>query len=59
MKKIGRSDIIGQRGMAHIQGIVNAMDFMFYSTGGVEAGIDGYIGRCRPSSDTGCACHCD
>lgn len=43
MKKIGRSDIIGQRGMAHIQGVVNAMDFMFYPTGGVEAGIDGYI----------------
>lgn len=43
MKKIGRSDIIGQRGMAHIQGVVNAMGFMFYPTGGVEAGIDGYI----------------
>jgi hypothetical protein len=43
MKKIGRSDIIGQRGMAHVQGVVNAMDFMFYPTGGVEAGIDGYV----------------
>ena len=43
MKKIGRSDIIGQRGMAHVQAVVNAMDFMFYPTGGVEAGIDGYI----------------
>lgn len=43
MKRIGRSDIIGQRGMAHIQSVVNAMDFMFYPTGGVEAGIDGYI----------------
>ncbi len=43
MKKIGRSDIIGQRGMSHIQGVVNAMGFMFYPTGGVEAGIDGYI----------------
>lgn len=43
MKKIGRSDIIGQRGMAHIQGVVNGMGFMFYPTGGVEAGIDGYI----------------
>lgn len=43
MKKIGRSDIIGQHGMAHIQGVVNGMGFMFYPTGGVEAGIDGYI----------------
>jgi hypothetical protein len=43
MKKIGRSDIIGQRGMAHIEGVVLSMDFMFYPTGGVEAGIDGFI----------------
>ena len=43
MKKIGRSDIIGQRGMAHIEGIVLSMGFMFYPTGGVEAGIDGFI----------------
>lgn len=43
MKKIGRSDIIGQHGMAHIQGVVNGMGFMFYPTDGVEAGIDGYI----------------
>lgn len=43
MKKIGRSDIIGQRGMAHIEGVVLSMGFMFYPTGGVEAGIDGFI----------------
>ncbi|MEX1152961.1 DUF4365 domain-containing protein [Parvibaculum sp.] len=43
MKRIGRSDIIGQRGMAHIEGIVLSMGFMFYPTGGVEAGIDGFI----------------
>jgi hypothetical protein len=43
VKKIGRSDIIGQRGMAHIEGIVLSMGFMFYPTGGVEAGIDGFI----------------
>ncbi len=43
MKKIGRSDIIGQRGMAHIEGVVLAMGYMFYATGGVEAGIDGFI----------------
>ena len=43
MKKIGRSDIIGQRGMAHIEDVVLSMGFMFYPTGGVEAGIDGFI----------------
>lgn len=43
MKKIGRSDIIGQRGIAHIDGVVHSMGFVFYPTGGVEAGIDGYI----------------
>ncbi|MEE4207902.1 MAG: DUF4365 domain-containing protein [Parvularcula sp.] len=43
MKKIGKSDIIGQRGMAYIDGIVHAMGYVFYPTGGVEAGIDGYI----------------
>jgi Domain of unknown function (DUF4365) len=43
MKKIGRSDIIGQRGMAHIESVVLSMGYMFYATGGVEAGIDGFI----------------
>lgn len=43
MKKIGRSDIIGQRGMAHIEGVVLSMGYMFYQTGGVEAGIDGFL----------------
>lgn len=43
MKKIGRSDVIGQRGIAHIEGVVLSMGLMWYSTGGVEAGIDGFI----------------
>jgi len=43
MKKIGHSDIIGQRGISHIEGVVLSMGYMFYPTGGVEAGIDGYI----------------
>ncbi len=43
MKKIGRSDIIGQRGMAYIEGVVLTMGYMFYPTGGVEAGIDGFL----------------
>src|SRR5258708_8909844 len=43
MKKIGKSDVIGQQGMSLIEGIVLSMGFMFYPTGGVEAGIDGFI----------------
>jgi hypothetical protein len=43
MKKIGRSDIIGQRGMTQIESVVLAMGYMFYPTGGVEAGIDGFL----------------
>lgn len=42
-KKIGRSDIIGERGIAFIRQVALAMGYMFYETGGVEAGIDGYI----------------
>lgn len=42
-KKIGQSDIIGEQGIALIRQIVLAMGFMFYETGGVEAGIDGII----------------
>ena len=42
-KKIGRSDIIGERGIAHIRRVTLDMGFMFYETGGVEAGIDGFI----------------
>ncbi|MER8751204.1 DUF4365 domain-containing protein [Mesorhizobium sp. M1050] len=42
-KKIGRADIIGEKGIAHIRQIVLSMGFMFYETGGVEAGIDGYV----------------
>jgi Domain of unknown function (DUF4365) len=43
MKKIGKSDVIGQQGMSLIEGIVLSMGSMFYPTGGVEAGIDGFI----------------
>ena len=35
--------MIGERGIAHIRQIVLSMGYMFYETGGVEAGIDGYI----------------
>jgi len=42
-KKIGRTDIIGERGIAHIRQVVLGMGYMFYETGGVEAGIDGFI----------------
>ena len=42
-KRIGRSSIIGEQGIAHIRRTVLDMGYMFYETGGVEAGIDGYI----------------
>jgi hypothetical protein len=42
-KRIGQSDIIGEQGIAHIRRMVLDMGYVFYETGGVEAGIDGYI----------------
>ena len=43
MKKIGRSNIVGEQGVALVRGVILSMGFMFYETGGVEAGIDGVI----------------
>lgn len=42
-KKISTADIKGERGVAHIRKVVSDMGFLFYETGGVEAGIDGSI----------------
>ncbi|MBW4483628.1 MAG: DUF4365 domain-containing protein [Tildeniella torsiva UHER 1998/13D] len=42
-KKISESAIIGQRGIHIIGEICASMGFLFYPTGGVEAGIDGHI----------------
>lgn len=42
-KKIHRSSIVGEQGINLIQGIVLSMGHMWYPTGGVEAGIDGYV----------------
>lgn len=42
-KKISQSDIIGQQGINLIEEIVLEMGFLWYPTGGVEAGIDGLI----------------
>jgi len=42
-KKISQSDIIGQQGINIIEEIVLGMGFLWYPTGGVEAGIDGVI----------------
>lgn len=42
-KKILQSDITGERGVNLVQRIVLEMGFLWYSTGGVEAGIDGVI----------------
>ncbi|ASC73673.1 hypothetical protein XM38_046450 [Halomicronema hongdechloris C2206] len=42
-KKIGKRDITGQKGINVIEEIVLEMGFLWYPTGGVEAGIDGFI----------------
>ena len=42
-KRIGRSNIIGEQGVAYVRRIVLDMGYMFHETGGVEAGIDGLI----------------
>ena len=36
VKRIGTSDIVGERGIAHIRQVVLSMGYMFYETGGVE-----------------------
>jgi len=41
-KKISKSDIIGDKGIALIHRIVSEMGFIWTPTG-LEAGIDGYI----------------
>lgn len=43
VKKIHPSGIKGEQGIAHIRKVVAAMEYLFYETGGVEAGIDGSI----------------
>src|SRR5262249_38201570 len=43
VKRIGGTDIIGEQGIAYIRRTVLDMGYMFYETGGVEAGIDGFI----------------
>ncbi|HYE75863.1 MAG TPA: DUF4365 domain-containing protein, partial [Blastocatellia bacterium] len=42
-KKISHSDIIGQQGINLIENVVLQMGFLWYPTGGVEAGVDGFI----------------
>jgi hypothetical protein len=42
-KKIGQGDMIGQQGINLIERIVLEMGFYWNPSGGVEAGIDGYI----------------
>ncbi|MCD1621037.1 DUF4365 domain-containing protein [Salipiger manganoxidans] len=43
VKKIHASGIKGEQGIAHIRKVVAAMEYLFYESGGVEAGIDGSI----------------
>lgn len=42
-KKIHHNDIIGQQGVNLIEKVVLQMGFLWYPTGGVEAGVDGFI----------------
>lgn len=42
-KKIGNSDLIGERGVALIYARVLEMGYLWYPSGGVEAGIDGRL----------------
>lgn len=42
-KKIGKRDITGQKGINVIEQVVLEMDFLWYPSGSLEAGIDGYI----------------
>jgi len=42
-KKIHRSSIVGEQGINLIQRVVLGMGYVWYPTGGVEAGIDGFI----------------
>src|SRR5438046_2600572 len=49
-KKIHRNDITGERGINLIQRVVLEMGCLWYPTGGVEAGIDGFIEIRDPAS---------
>ena len=42
-KRILATGILGQRGINLIEGVVLKMGFVWYSTGGLEAGVDGFI----------------
>jgi hypothetical protein len=42
-KKFHRSSIVGEEGVNLIQRVVLRMGHMWYPTGGVEAGIDGFV----------------
>ncbi len=42
-KRIPRNSIVGEQGIALIHQRVLAMGYLWYPTGGLEAGIDGYI----------------
>jgi hypothetical protein len=42
-KKIGHADLIGARGVNFVEGRILEMGFLWYPSGGVEAGIDGRL----------------
>ena len=52
-KKVHKSSITGQEGVNLIERVVLGMGFLWYPTGGVQAGIDGFVkiralGSARP-----------
>src|SRR5687768_15340096 len=50
MKKITEQAITGQRGVALIEDVVLQMGCVWYPTGGLEAGIDGFIEFTNPNT---------
>jgi len=50
-KKISRSAVIGEQGVAYVKKVVWEMGYIFYETGGVEAGSDGFIEIRDPETD--------
>lgn len=44
-KKIHHNSIGGQPGIHAIEAVVLQLGYVFYPTGALEAGIDGFIGR--------------
>jgi hypothetical protein len=49
-KKITHSAMVGKAGVALVTLRLSEMGFLFHETGSVEAGTDGFVELCDPSS---------